>query len=232
MRIEILADPEAVTKKAAEIIAAQARNAVAKCGSFTLAVSGGHTPWIMLRELASQEIPWFGVHVFQVDERIAPKGDPDRNLTHLQESLLRNAPLSTANLHAMPVESADLAEAAREYASTLRKFAGNPAILDLVHLGMGPDGHTASLVPHDPVLNVETEEVAVTDVYMARRRMTVTFPLLNRARRILWLVTGADKALACQRLFLGDKTIPAGRVHRKNATLLADEEAAREILRS
>ncbi len=226
MKIEILDDPEAVARKAAEFIAAEARSSVAERGVFSLAVSGGHTPWIMLRELASQNVPWQGVHVFQVDERVAPAGDPDRNLTHLRESLLSRAPLPAENLHAMPVESADLFGATREYTSTLREFAGNPAVLDLVHLGMGPDGHTASLVPGDPVLDIATEDVALTSVYMGRRRMTLTFPIINRARRILWLVTGGEKAGLFTRLRDGDRSIPAGRVRSENAVLMADVAAS------
>lgn len=226
MKIEILDDPEAVARKAAEFIAAEARSSVAERGVFSLAVSGGHTPWIMLRELASQNVPWQGVHVFQVDERVAPAGDADRNLTHLRESLLSRAPLPAENLHAMPVELADLFGAAREYTSTLREFAGNPAVLDLVHLGMGPDGHTASLVPGDPVLDIATEDVALTSVYMGRRRMTLTFPIINRARRILWLVTGGEKAGLFTRLRDGDRSIPAGRVRSENAVLMADVAAS------
>lgn len=142
MQITILPDADAVAKKAADFIAVEARAVVAKRGVFTMAVSGGHTPWVMLRELASQEVAWNAVHIYQVDERIAPAGDPDRNLTHLRESLLEHAPLPPANLHAMPVESVGLLDAVDQYAATLCEFAGNPPVLDLVHLGMGPDGHT------------------------------------------------------------------------------------------
>ena len=119
-----------------------------------MAVSGGRTPWEMLRALAGEEVPWKAVHVFQVDERVAPAGDPDRNLTHLRESLLEHAPLPAEQIHAMPVEEPDLEGAAARYAQTLRQIAGSPPVLDLAHLGLGPDGHTASLVPGDPVLNV------------------------------------------------------------------------------
>src|SRR5205085_4855927 len=124
-----------------------AREAVAKRGIFTMAVSGGRTPWVMLRELANEQVPWDKVHVFQIDERIAPAGDPDRNLTHLRESLLSHAPLRPEQIHAMPVEAADLPAAALRYARTLQEFAGAPPVLDLAHLGLGPDGPTASLVP-------------------------------------------------------------------------------------
>jgi 6-phosphogluconolactonase len=180
----------------------------------------------MLRALASEDVPWESVHVVQVDERVAPAGDPDRNLTHLRESLLEHAPLSPDQIHAMPVESPDLNAAAKRYAMTLKEIAGSPPVLDLAHLGLGPDGHTASLVPGDPVLNVTDADVALTGVYQGRRRMTLTYPMLNRARRILWLVTGNDKVEALARLHDGDTSIPAGRIQQDQALVLADRAAA------
>jgi len=229
MKIEILSDADAVAQKAATIIAADARAAVAERGRFIMAVSGGHTPWQMLRALAGQDVPWEGVHVVQVDERVAPAGDPDRNLSHLRESLLEHAPLRSEQIHAMPVESADLDAAAKRYALTLREIAGSPPVLDLAHLGLGPDGHTASLVPGDPVLNVADADVALTGVYQGRRRMTLTYPMLNRSRRVLWLVTGNDKVAALARLRDGDASIPAGRIKRDQALVLADQAAAAQL---
>ena len=226
MKVEVLNDADAVAKAAATTIAEDARQAVAARGRFLMAVSGGHTPWAMLRELANQQVPWKEVHVFQADERIAPAGDPDRNLTHLRASLLEHAPLPPGNIHAMPVEMADLEAAAKQYAQTLQALAGTPPVLDLAHLGLGPDGHTASLVPGDPVLNVTDADVALTGVYQGRRRMTLTYPVLNRAIRILWLVTGADKVPMFPRLRDGDTSIPAGRISREQALLLADRAAA------
>ena len=187
MRIQVLDD--AVARAAAKIIAAEARDAVAARGRFIMAVSGGHTPWQMLRALASENVPWKGVHLVQVDERIAPAGDPDRNLTHLRESLLEYSPLAEEQIHAVPAEEADIEGAARRYARTLAQIAGTPPVLDLAHLGLGPDGHTASLVPNDPVLDVVDRDIALSGVYMKRRRMTLTYPILNRSRRILWVVT-------------------------------------------
>jgi 6-phosphogluconolactonase len=180
----------------------------------------------MLRALAEQDLPWRNVHVVQVDERVAPAGHADRNLTQLHESLLALAPLPTEQIYAMPVEAADLAAAAESYAATLRQIASEPAVLDVAHLGIGSDGHTASLVPGDPVLEVDDKDVAVTGVYQGRRRMTLTYPMLNRCRRILWLVTGADKADALGRLRNGDASIPAGQICRNNAVILADRAAA------
>jgi 6-phosphogluconolactonase len=229
MRIQVLNDADAVAREAAKIIAAEAREAVAARGRFIMAVSGGHTPWQMLRALANENVPWKGVHLLQVDERIAPAGDPDRNLTHLRESLLEHSPLAEEQIHAMPVEDADSEGAARRYARTLEQIAGTPSVLDLAHLGLGPDGHTASLVPDDPVLSVLDRDVALTGVYMKRRRMTLTYPMLNRSRRILWVVTGADKVAMLPRLRAADASIPAGRVHQENALVLADRAAAEKL---
>jgi len=226
MKFEVFDDDESVARAAAATIAGDARTAVAARGRFIMAVSGGHTPWIMLRALAGEEVPWKSVHVFQIDERIAPAGDPDRNLTHLRESLLEHAPLPPEQLYAMPVESPDLEAAARQYAQTLQQIAGSPPVLDLAHLGMGPDGHTASLVPGDPALNVTNADVALTGVYLGRRRMTLTYPMLNRSRRILWLVTGSEKISMLPRLLAGDATIPAGRIRQDQAVVLADRAVA------
>jgi len=226
MRTEVLAVAEAVAKRAAALIAEEARTAVAARGRFVLAVSGGKTPWIMLRALATEVVPWKNVHVVQVDERVAPAGHADRNLTHLRESLLEHAPLRPEQIYAMPVEAPDLEAASARYVQTLSKIAGTPPILDLVHLGLGPDGHTASLVPNDPALNVNDADVAITGVYQGRQRMTLTYPVLNRARKILWVVTGAEKVSMLKRLQDGVISIPAGRIQRDHALVLADFAAA------
>jgi 6-phosphogluconolactonase len=229
MKIDVLADADAVAKQAAALIAAEARAAAAARGRFVMAVSGGRTPWQMLRALAGEDVPWPAVQIAQVDERVAPAGDPDRNLTHLHESLLEHAPLRPEQIHAMPVESPDLEAAAARYAKTLCQIAGSSPVLDLVHLGLGPDGHTASLVPGDSVLDVTDVDVALTGMYQGRRRMTLTYPILNRARRILWLVTGIDKCGPLVRLRNGDVTIPAGRVRQDRAIVLADRAAAAQL---
>jgi 6-phosphogluconolactonase len=228
LKIDVFDDTDAVARAGAEAIARQCRAAIESRGRFVMAVSGGHTPWNMFRLLAGEEIPWTHVHVFQVDERVAPADDPDRNLKALRESLNRS-PLPLEQIYAMPVESADLTLAAARYSATLRKIAGSPPVLDLVHLGLGPDGHTASLVPGDPVLDVTDADVAVSRAYQGRQRLTLTYPTLNRARSILWVVTGADKSEMLRRLADGDLSIPAGRVRRDDAIVLADREAAAKL---
>jgi len=228
MKLEIFDDDNSVAEAGAAAIATDARSAIAARGRFTFAVSGGRTPWIMLRALANEDLPWASVHIYQVDERVAPEGHPDRNLTHLRESFVQHVPIPAANVHAMPVELADLDAAARQYALTLQQFTGAPPVLDLVHLGMGPDGHTASLVPGDPVLNITDADVGVTGVYQGRRRMTLTYPALDRARRVLWLVTGSEKVEKLGRLLSGDHSIPAGRVRSDQALVLADRAAAKD----
>jgi 6-phosphogluconolactonase len=221
----VLEDCRAVAKRAADIIAAAARDAVAARGRFVVALSGGRTPWTMLRCLAHETLPWASVHIVQVDERVAPAGDPERNLTRLRQSL-EDAPLRDDRLHAMPVELDEPKLAIDRYAATLESLAGSPAVLDLVHLGLGSDGHTASLVPGDAVLEINDSDVAFAGPYQGTKRMTLTYPIINRARRILWVVTGAEKSTALKRLCAGDREIPAGRVQNDNALLLADRAAS------
>ena len=217
LEIEILTDATDVAKRGAEYVVEQARAAVDDRGRFTLAVSGGRTPATMFVTLAGEDMPWDDTAIYQVDERVAPTGDPDRNLTHLLASL---PPASEAGIHAMQVEADDLEAAAFDYARSL------PDAFDLVHLGLGRDGHTASLVPGDPVLEITDREVGVTGLYQGRRRMTLTYPALNRARRRLWLVTGEDKVDALRLLRAGDETIPAARISTENALVIADAAAA------
>ena len=224
MDIEVLPDADAVARRAAAFIADAARVAVRERGRFVFAASGGRTPWVMLRALAAEDVPWEAVDLVQVDERVAPAGHPDRNLTHLIESLAR-APLDAGQIHPMPVEARNLDAAAREYAGTLERLTAPSGRLDLVHLGLGPDGHTASLAPGAPELDIRTAPVSATGVYQGRRRMTLTLPVLDEARRILWVVTGADKRAMLRRLREGDSAIPAGRVARDAAVVMADRAA-------
>ncbi len=176
--------------------------------------------------MAGADLPWGSIHFVQVDERVAPSGDPDRNLTHLGESLGAQSRLPAANIHAMPVEVQDLDKGCMDYAGVLQALAGRPPVLDLVHLGLGPDGHTASLIPGDPVLDRTDVDVALSGVYQGRRRMTLTYPILNRARQILWVVTGGEKRAALRRLRDGDHGIPGGRINADRASILADRDAA------
>jgi 6-phosphogluconolactonase len=218
-RLEVLADESAAARRAAELIAAAGAEAVAARGRFELALSGGRSPWAMLGVLGDlDEMPWSKTEMYQVDERVAPPGSPDRNLTHLVLSLSID---HQSALRPMPVTQRDLDGAAREYDTTL------PERFDLVHLGLGPDGHTASLVPGDPVLEVSDRRVAMTGgEYQGHRRMTLTYPTIDAARRILWLVTGAEKRDALAKLMAGDESIPAGRVKNEEIEIVADEAAA------
>ena len=219
-RLEVLPDAAAAAGRAAAYVAEHARTAVAEHGRITFAVSGGNTPRAMLTQLVAHDMPWGQTALYQVDERVAPAGDPDRNLTFLLASLPAD---SGAEIHPMPVERDDLEAAAAEYARSL------PEAFDLIHLGLGPDGHTASLVPGDPVLEIMDRGVALTGVYQGRSRMTLTYPTLNRARNVLWLVTGEDKADALRRLRAGDTSIPAGRVAVARALVIADAAAASKL---
>jgi 6-phosphogluconolactonase len=217
MEHELVTVPDAASlaTRGAGLVASLARAAVADHGRFTFAVSGGTTPWAMFAELAHEEVPWDKVRIFQVDERVAPEGDPDRNLTHLRQALGR----SPAEVVPMPVNNPDLDAAAASYSRQL------PERFDLVHLGLGPDGHTASLVPGDPVLLVTDRLVAVTQPYQGHRRMTLTYPALARAEQILWLVGGEDKKGPLAKLLAGDTSIPAGRVQAARSTVVADAAA-------
>ena len=147
---------------------------------------------------------------------------PDVNWVMIEDALLQAGGPSQAEHYPMPVESDDLARAATAYAKTLALIAGDPVVIDLVHLGLGDDGHTASLVPGDEALMMTDRDVAVTALYRGHRRMTLTFPALNRARERLWLATGADKVTMLARLRDGDHRIPAGRVSGDNTIIFTD----------
>lgn len=229
---EVLADAAAAARRAAEFIAERARAAIAARGGFVVAFSGGNTPGEMLHQLAVADIDWGKVFVAQVDERIAPIGSSHRNLTQLRTTLLEDVPIPAAQVLSMPVERADIAVAAQEYAQRLGEVAGVPPVFDLVQLGLGPDGHTASLVPGDAALDVTDTDVAITASYMGWQRMTLTFPIINRARSILWLVTGAEKSAVVARLVAGDPAIPACRISLASALLVVDSAAAASSPRS
>jgi 6-phosphogluconolactonase len=219
LKLEVVADERAAARRGAELIAEAGRAAVAERGYFSLAMSGGRTPWAMLAILGDRDdMPWGETELFQVDERIASPGSQDRNLTHF---VLGLSIQHQSSLRPMPVTSRDLDAAAREYESQL------PEPLDLVHLGLGPDGHTASLVPGDPVLEVDDRRVALTETaYQGHRRMTLTYPAIDSARQVLWLATGAPKREPLAGLLAGDDSIPAGRVANEAMVVVADEAAA------
>jgi 6-phosphogluconolactonase len=216
---------EEAASAAAELLVRHAGEAIRERKRFLLALSGGSTPWKMLRCLSERDLVWQRVNIIQVDERIAADDDEARNLVHIQRTLADPVDLPPENLHAMPVVDENLENAAARYAHELAAIAGEPPVLDVVHLGLGEDGHTASLIPGDPVLNVSNHDVAITDRYKGHRRMTLTYSIINRARHILWLITGAAKADMVNRMIQSDRDIPAGRVSHKQATVIADTAA-------
>jgi len=216
--LEVCPDADAMARRAAEIVARTARDALETREPFTFAVSGGRTPWAMFAQLRTLDFPWSLAHIYQVDERVAPDGDPSRNLTHL----LENVP-HEAHVHPMPVTDDHLWDAATRYSLDL------PARFDLIHLGLGPDGHTASLVPNDPVLSVTDVDVALTQPYQGHIRMTLTYPVLDRARQVLWLVGGADKVDPLARLIARDSSIPGSRVQTEQQRVVADRAAANQL---
>lgn len=218
VKVETVEEADAAAARTAQLVAEAGIEAARERGSYGFAVSGGRTPWRMISILADEPLPWPETAIYQVDERVAAPGSQERNLTHLISML----PIERQQaLRPMPVTSRDLEAAAHEYERRL------PDRLDLVHLGLGPDGHTASLVPGDPVLEVSDRRVAVTaEPYQGHRRMTLTYPALSAAREIVWLVTGEDKREALQRLLDGDTSIPAGRVENEEMTVIADSAAA------
>ena len=220
LELDRVADHEAAAQRASELIVAAGREALAERGEFSLALSGGKDPWRMVELIAESDLDWERTTIFQVDERIAPAGDDDRNLTHMVETLPVELHM---RIRPMPVTDEDLEAAATRYAEEL------PDALDAVHLGIGPDGHTASLVPNDPVLEVTDRKVALTGgSYQDRRRMTVTYPTLAAARKIVWLITGEEKQDALAKLRAGNTSIPAGRVATEHATVVADKAALAE----
>jgi 6-phosphogluconolactonase/glucosamine-6-phosphate isomerase/deaminase len=217
MNIVVATDPSAAAAEAALWVARQLRNAVARRGAASVAFSGGSTPALMLAALAGMSVPWQATTVFQVDERVAADGDPDRNLGLLDVLRSRNV-----TIRAMPVTAVRLPAAAQRYASHL------PERLDAVHLGLGDDGHTASWPPGDDVID-DRGVVAISGEYKGRVRMTLTVPTVNAARHRLVLATGAAKAPVVERWLLHDSTLPIQRVHRSNTTVILDTAAASRL---
>lgn len=226
--LRVVPDADAAASVAAEVLATLIIEAVDARGRAVIAVSGGATPWLMLGDLATRDVPWGELHVFQVDERVALDGDPDRNDTHLRESLFDRVPIPADQIHPMDVCAPDLGAAATAYGELLSDVAGG--VLDVVHLGLGDDGHTASLAPGGAALDEHERLVVPTeDAFRGHRRMTLTLPALDAARRRLWLVTGAMKSAMLARLVAGDEAIPAGRVRRDETTIVCDREAAEGV---
>jgi 6-phosphogluconolactonase len=224
----ILENADAVAARGADLAADWLRAAVAARGHATFAVSGGQTPWRMLALLAVARVPWDAVYLFQVDERVAPAGHPARNAMGIAAALAGPLAEYPERFCWMPVEDPDLDRGARAYAAMLAALAGEPPELDFVHLGLGADGHCASIFPGMAL--DETASVAMTEPRLGRRRMTLTMPALNRARRILWLITGRDKRPALAGLLRGDSSIVGSRVRTAGAVVLADREAAPEAV--
>ena len=219
-------DPANAAAMAADWLATRITEDVGERGRCVLALSGGQTPWKMLEELITRNVPWHALQVVQVDERVVPLDDPRRNFTHIHDLLCKRGRLEEKQLHPIPAERPDPDLVAREYAKALEALAGSPPIIDIVHLGLGSDGHTASLLPGDATLRIMDRDTAATGLYAGTRRITLTLPCLNRARAHLWLITGADKARSLRELIKGEGDIPAVRVVRDRAVVFADATAA------
>jgi 6-phosphogluconolactonase len=226
MKVIVVPSPATAAAAAAATLAAEIEAAVKSRGVCSIALSGGQTPWQMLEALLGKLVSWHALHVFQVDERAVPFDDERRNARRIRELLVRPGGLPAAQFHAMPVDGAALARCASDYSESLAQHAGTPPVLDVVQLGLGPDGHTASLVPGDLLLDLTDAEVGVSGSYQGTLRLSLTFAALNRARWILWLITGEAKAAMLRRLVEGDARIPAGRVARAQAIVIADAAAA------
>ncbi len=223
--LRVLPDAGEAARRCSETIAGVIQRRVSDAGLAAVAFSGGTSPGPMFDHLARLDLPWDRVHVFQVDERMVPLGMVDRNLTDLRNRLTGPAGIPPDHVHPMPVESDSPHRAIVAYAAELMGVCGNPPVLDCVHLGLGDDGHTASLFPGDPVLDVSDRPVAVTEVHNGHRRMTMTLELINRSRSRVWLVVGDTKTQALGRLLGGDRSIPASLVEAEHSVVFCDRAA-------
>ena len=212
---------------AAALLAAPEENPAsgAQASRASVAFSGGTSPKMMLAAMSEvrPQPDWSCIDVFQVDERVAPDGDPSRNLVDLQHELLDQLN-PQALLHQIPVE-AGADQAALKYAESISHVLGSSAQLDVVHLGLGNDGHCASLVPGDPVLQVMNADMAATDSYQGHERVTMTYPMLNRSSCVVWLVTGESKRAALSALLRDNPRIPASHVRCNRSIIVADQSA-------
>jgi 6-phosphogluconolactonase len=229
MRIHVLATPELAAERAAEWLRTEIGRAGAQRRCCLIALSGGRTLWRLLHDLHHLRLHWHDLQVFQAEECAVPENDERRHARRIAELLLAPSMLPAARFHAMPVERADLAAGAEEYARLLHEHGGSPAVLDVVQLELGADGATAALRPGDPLLEVQDLDVGISAPFQGVRRMTLTLRTLNAARHRLWLVTGADKAAALRKLWQGDPSTPAGRVLRESAFVFCDAAAAAEL---
>jgi 6-phosphogluconolactonase len=210
-------DPERWAARAADVTAAELTQALRLRPRATLAVSGGRSPKSYFVELSKRNVAWDRITILQVDEREVPEGSPERNLT----DQIKSFGDLDAHWLPLPVSAADDPRALKAFVEDLRSDAGNPPVIDVIHLGLGADGHTASLVPGDPVLEERRHVIARTALYNGTHRLTLTEPVLSRAGLILWLVAGEDKADATQKLLAGDPSIPGSLVKAEHQILLA-----------
>jgi 6-phosphogluconolactonase len=244
--VQVVADAGALTRAAAEEFARRAEEAVKKTGSFTLALSGGSTPKALFRLLADREdasfrerVPWDRLQIFWGDERHVPPDHPDSNYRMAYETLLSRVPVPAENIHRIQAEAPDANSVAESYEQTLRQFfgvqEGQLPRFDLIFLGMGPDGHTASLFPETPALH-ERQRLVVAQwiATFQTHRITLTPPVLNNAASIVFLVSGEEKADALRAVLQGryqPDRFPAQLVRPTHGRLLwlVDKMAARHL---
>ena len=222
-RLVVEPTAEAAAQRAARLIADALAAAIDERGRASVAFSGGHTPTAMFEVLAREPLAWEHVHVMQVDERVAPDGSPDRNSTALRRALLDRV---DAHAHLMDVTADDLGDAARRYGELLTTHEP----FDVVHLGVGDDGHTASWPPGDPVIDERDRTVTIVGPFNDFVRMTITPPVVDRARSVLFLIGGESKAAALDRLMAGDPALVATRALGPRTVVVADR-AARPTVR-
>lgn len=225
MKIHIEADADVLALQAAAWIGGQARRTLDERGQFSIALSGGRGPHRLYEALAREKIEWQRVQLFQVDERAAPPDSPERNFRAIRALLVERVAIPAGQVHPMPVDTDDLEAAAGEYAATLERALGPERILDLVHLGLGEDGHTASLLPGDAA-SEPGAPVIVSREHEGFRRLSLNYPVLSAARQRCWFVTGAGKSEVLPRAVDGDLAIPAGRIRREDSLVFADQAAA------
>lgn len=202
-KVEVLPELTALIQRALELVIAKTQTAIAERGKCTIALAGGGTPKPLYEAIAAQQLPWDKLHVFWGDERYVPPNDSSSNQRMARLAWLERVAIPAENIHPMPTDEADPAVAASKYEAELQQFfqsqAGFPAF-DLVLLGMGDDGHTASLFPQTEALHVRDRLVTVGQKD-GQPRLTFTAPLINQARCVMFLVAGANKRQALEQVF-------------------------------